>query len=189
MTICTAIYARTSSDCSLSADEQIECLQAIACRRRWTVVHIFTDRPTSVRKGQDRRPGEVALIDLIRRSAIERLLIWSIDRIGKTLTDLVTFIETCRLAGVAVHLDQQNIDAEGSGGLFDLTEMMALHLRQTRRDRILRGQAAARSLPSGSDDRQSPRPRWRRPRSRSLPARAYGKQRDWRVYRLPQRPA
>jgi DNA invertase Pin-like site-specific DNA recombinase len=146
MTVRIAIYARTSSDCPLSADEQIERLQAIAGQRGWTVVHIFTDRPMSVRKGQDRRPGEVALIDLIRRGAIDRVLIWSIDRIGKTLIDLVAFIETCRLAGAAVHLDQQDIDTDGSEGLFDLTEMMAFHLRQTRRDRILRGQAAARSL-------------------------------------------
>jgi DNA invertase Pin-like site-specific DNA recombinase len=146
MTVRIAIYARTSSDCPFSADEQIERLQAIAGQRGWAVAHIFTDRPTSVRKGQDRRPGEVALIDLIRRGAIDRVLIWSIDRIGKTLIDLVAFIETCRLAGVAMHLDQQNIDAEGSGGLFDIGAMLSLHLQQSRRDRILRGQAAARSL-------------------------------------------
>jgi DNA invertase Pin-like site-specific DNA recombinase len=146
MTNRVAIYARTSSDCPRSADEQIERLQAIADQRDWTVVHIFTDHPTSIRKGQDRRPGEVALIDLIRRGAIDRVLIWSIDRIGKTLIDLVALIETCRLAGVAVHLDQQDIDAEGSGALFDIGAMLSLHLRQSRRDRILRGQAAARSL-------------------------------------------
>jgi DNA invertase Pin-like site-specific DNA recombinase len=147
MTIRAAIYARTSSDCPLSTDEQIERLQAISGQRGWAVVHIFTDRPMSVRKGQDdRRPGEVALIGLIRRGAIDRVLIWSIDRIGRTLIDLVAFIETCRLAGAAVHLDQQNVDAEGSGGLFHIGAMLSLHLRQSRRDRILRGQAAARSL-------------------------------------------
>ena len=42
----------------------------------------------------------------------------------------------------------KRIDTETSNGmsLLDLTAMMALHLRQSRRDRILRGQAAARSL-------------------------------------------
>jgi DNA invertase Pin-like site-specific DNA recombinase len=146
MTIRVAIYARSSPDCPASADEQIECLQAIADQRGWAVVHIFTDHPTSVRKGQDRRSGEVALIDLIRRGALDRVLIWSIDRIGKSLIDLVACIETCRLAAVAVYLDQQNIDAEGYGTLFDIGAMLSLHLRQSRRDRILRGQAAARTL-------------------------------------------
>ena len=148
MTVRTAIYARSSPDCPLSAGEQIVCLQAIACQRGWAVVHILTDRPTTVRKGQDRRPGEMALIDLIRRGAIDRVLIWSIDRIGKTLIDLVSFIEACRAGGISLWLDEQAIDTAGSNGLplFDVTEMMAFHLHQTRRDRILRGQAAARSL-------------------------------------------
>ena len=82
MTIRAAIYVRSSPDCPVSAEEQIERLQAVACQRCWAVAHIFTDRPTSVRKAQDRRPGDVALIDLIRRGTIDRVLIWSIDRIG-----------------------------------------------------------------------------------------------------------
>jgi DNA invertase Pin-like site-specific DNA recombinase len=148
MTVRIAIYARTSSDCPLSADEQIERLRSIAVQRGWTVASVFTDRPTSVRKGQDRRPGEVALIDLIRRDAIDRVLIWSIDRIGRSLIELVAFMEACRAGGISLWLDEQALDTAGSNGLplFDVTEMMAFHLHQTRRDRILRGQAAARSL-------------------------------------------
>jgi DNA invertase Pin-like site-specific DNA recombinase len=148
MTIRAAIYARTSSDCPLSIDEQIDRLQAIARERGWAVVHILTDRPTSVRKSQDRRPGEMALIDLIRHGATERVLMCSVDRIGKSLVELVSFMEACRTAGVSLWLDEQGLDTAGSNGLplFDVTAMMAFHLRQTRRDRILRGQAAARSL-------------------------------------------
>ena len=57
-------------------------------------------------------------------------------------------METCRTAGVSVFMLEQGIDTETSNGMsmLDLTAMMALHLRQSRRDRILRGQAAARSL-------------------------------------------
>ena len=61
-----AIYARTPPDCPLSADEQIEHLRTVASERGWTVDHVFSDRPTTVRKGQDRRPGELALIEAIR---------------------------------------------------------------------------------------------------------------------------
>ena len=79
---------------------------------------------------------------------IDRVLIWSVCRIGKSLPDLVSFMEMCRTAGVAVFMHEQGIDTETSNGMsmLDLTAMMALHLRQSRRDRILRGQAAARSL-------------------------------------------
>jgi DNA invertase Pin-like site-specific DNA recombinase len=74
--------------------------------------------------------------------------VWSIDRIGRSLVDLVAFMDMCRVAGVVVWLDEQELDTAESNGLplLDVMAMMALHLRQSRRDRILRGQAAARSL-------------------------------------------
>ena len=108
----------------------------------------FTDRPTSAR-GPDRRPGEAALIDAIRNGTIDRVLIWSVCRIGKSLPDLVV-----------VHGDVPDGWRRPYGSMSKgstlrprtecrcstSTAMMALHLRQSRRDRILRGQAAARSL-------------------------------------------
>ena len=147
MTIRTAIYARSSPGCPMSADEQIEQLKTIACAHGWVVAHVFADRPMTVRKGLDRRPGEVALIQAIRSHSIDKVLILSICRIAKSLVDLVAFMETCRSAGVAVYLHEQNVDSATSNGiaLFDLSAMLAQHLRQSRRDRILRGQAAARS--------------------------------------------
>jgi DNA invertase Pin-like site-specific DNA recombinase len=141
-----AIYSRTSPDCPLSLDEQTERLKTIACERGWTVAFTFTDRPTSVSKGQDRRPGEIALIEAIRAGTIDKVLILGIDRVGRTIIELIKFMETCRTAGVSLWLDEQNTDTEESDALFEMAAMLSLHLRQSRRDRILRGQAAARSL-------------------------------------------
>ena len=143
-----AIYARSSPDCPLTADEQIKRLTTVATERGWTVAHVFADRPTAVKKDQDRRSGELSLMEAIRSGAIDRVLVWSIDRIGKSLADLVTFMETCRSACVAVNLYDEGFDSETSNGLslFDVSALLAHHLRQSRRDRILRGQAAARAL-------------------------------------------
>jgi DNA invertase Pin-like site-specific DNA recombinase len=143
-----AIYARSSPDCPVSADEQVENLTTVAIGRGWTVAHVFADRPTAVKKDQDRRSGELSLIEAIRSAAIDRVLVWSIDRIGKSLADLVGFIETCRSAYVAVTLHDEGFDSETSNrlSLFDVSALLAHHLRQSRRDRILRGQAAARAL-------------------------------------------
>ena len=143
-----AIYARSSPDCPLTADEQIKHLTTVAIERGWTVAHVFADRPTAVKKDQDRRSSEQALVAAIRSGAIDRILVWSIDRIGKSLADLVTFMETCRSACVAVNLHDEGFDSETSNGLslFDVAALLAHHLRQSRRDRILRGQAAARAL-------------------------------------------
>jgi DNA invertase Pin-like site-specific DNA recombinase len=110
------------------------------------VRQIFSDRPTSVRKVRDQRPGEADLFAAIKDGDVQQVLIFGIDRIGKSLVELVSFFEVCRAAGVSVYLHEQKLDTAGSNGLslLDLVEMMAFHLRQTRRDRILRGQAAAR---------------------------------------------
>ena len=143
-----AIYARSSPDCPLTADEQIKHLTTVAIERGWTVAHVFADRPMAVKKDQDRRSGEQALVAAIRSGAIDRVLVWSIDRIGKSLADLIGFIETCRSAYVAVTLHDEGFDSETSNGLslFDVSALLAHHLRQSRRDRIMRGQAAARAL-------------------------------------------
>ncbi len=143
-----AIYARSSPDCPLTEDEQIKHLTTVAIERGWTVAHVFADRPTAVKKDQDQRPGEIALINSIQSGAIDRVLIWSVCRIGKSLIDLVKFMETCRSACVAVNLHGEDFDSETSNGLslFDVSALLAYHLRQSRRDRILRGQAAARAL-------------------------------------------
>jgi hypothetical protein len=98
-----AIYARASPDCPVSIDEQIEHLTTAASEHACMVAHVFTDRPTAVKKDQDRRSGELALIEAIRSSAIDRVLVWSIDRIGKSLADLVTHgdLPSVRCCGVS----------------------------------------------------------------------------------------
>jgi putative DNA-invertase from lambdoid prophage Rac len=148
MNICAAIYARTSPDCLLTTDEQIAVLRATAAEQDWTVTHVLADRPTSIKQREDRRPGELALITAMRSGAVNKVLIWDIDRIGKSLIELISVLEVCRTTGVSLHLHQQNIDTESSNGLSlnDVSVLLAHHLRQSRRDRILRGQAAARSL-------------------------------------------
>jgi DNA invertase Pin-like site-specific DNA recombinase len=143
-----AIYARTSPDCLISAEDQVERLRAVAAQRGWTITEVFIDRPTTVRKASERRPGEAALWDAIRQGEVQKVLIFGIDRIGRSLVELVSFLETCRAAEVSLWLEDRQIDAAMSCGmsLFALGTMMAFHLRQSRRDRILRGQAVARSL-------------------------------------------
>jgi DNA invertase Pin-like site-specific DNA recombinase len=141
------IYARTSPDCPISAEGQIDHLKAVAADHSWTVTKVLTDRPLPTRKGKERRPGEMLLLDAIRSGGVQKVLMLGIDRVGRSLVELVGFMETCRAAGVGLYLHEQGIDTVGSNGMsmFDWAGLMAFHLRQMRRDRILTGQAAARS--------------------------------------------
>jgi DNA invertase Pin-like site-specific DNA recombinase len=140
------IYTRTSPDCPASAETQIEALKAIAADCGWTVSQIFSDRPMPVKKGRERRPGEDAMLNMIRGGDVQKVLLWSVDRVGRSLVELVGFMEMCRNAGVGLYLHDREIDTTTTNGmsLFDMAGMMAFHLRQSRRDKILRGQAAAR---------------------------------------------
>jgi DNA invertase Pin-like site-specific DNA recombinase len=56
----------------------------------------------------------VALLDAIRTCTVDRVMIWSVCRIGKSLPDLVAFVETCRTAGVSVFMLEQEIDTDTS---------------------------------------------------------------------------
>jgi DNA invertase Pin-like site-specific DNA recombinase len=147
MTINVIIYARQSADCPSSAEEQVDSLRAVAAANGWMVARVFIDRPTTAKKKCERRPGQAALIEAIRLSGLQKVLMWGLDRLGRSLVDLVACVDVCRAQGVGLYLHGQNLDTETSNGLslFDFASMMTLHLRQSHRDRILRGQAAARA--------------------------------------------
>ena len=87
------------------------------------------------------------MIEVIRSGAIDKVLVWSLCRVGPS-SELVGFLETCRARGVALYLHEQQIDTATSNGvsLLDVAPLMVHHLRQSRRSKILRGQASARAL-------------------------------------------
>jgi DNA invertase Pin-like site-specific DNA recombinase len=112
------------------------------------VTKVFVDRSTMFNRGRDRRPGQATLIQAIRSGSVQKVLMRSIDRIGRSLVDLVAIMETCRVCDVGLYLHEERLDTAASNGmsLFDFAGMMSFHLRQSRRDRIVRGQAAARAV-------------------------------------------
>jgi DNA invertase Pin-like site-specific DNA recombinase len=142
-----AIYARPSLDYPLPVDRQIDQLKAVAAERGWDFVQEFTDRPNTVRKGVDCRPGQEALINAVRCGRVDVVCVSSICRLGKSLIDLATCLEACRAAQVGVWFDDQQIDTSTSSlSVFNVSELLALHLRQLRRGRILAGLASSRAL-------------------------------------------
>ena len=146
MAINAVIYARSSADCSASVEEQVACLQAVAATHGWMVAEIFIDRPMPIKRGREQRPNEMALLTAIRSGGVDMVLMFSIDRPGRSLAELVAFLETCRTVDAEIYVHDRQINTATSNGLslFEMAAMMAHHLRQSHRNRILRGQAAAR---------------------------------------------
>jgi DNA invertase Pin-like site-specific DNA recombinase len=90
----TAIYARQSRSRAgsfTSCDAQIGICREMAGERRWVVTRIFRDEGQSSESLD--RPALRELISAIRNEEVDRLVIYSIDRLTRRLGDLQTLLE------------------------------------------------------------------------------------------------
>jgi hypothetical protein len=94
----------------------------------------FDDRSASER---DRGPGQAPW----PRRAIDVLMVWAIDRLGRSLIDLLKSIQHLEACAVDLYMDQQNIDTTTPMGklLFQITGAFAEFERSMIRQRINAG--------------------------------------------------
>ena len=89
-----AIYVRVSIDKGQTVDNQLIDLQKAAERFGWTIVAIHSDQGISGAKGRDRRPGLDALLRGIARREYEIVAACSVCRLGRSLSDLIAFLNS-----------------------------------------------------------------------------------------------
>jgi DNA invertase Pin-like site-specific DNA recombinase len=134
-----ALYVRVSTDKqSESIENQNRVLRQIAERRGWTVVEVYTDEGISGAKGRDKRPALDAMLNDASRRKFDVVIAWAIDRVGRSLIDLLSTIQDLEAAGVDLYLDQQNIDTTTPMGrlLFQVTGAFAEFERSMIRQRV-----------------------------------------------------
>lgn len=137
-----ALYARVSTDQqSASLENQKRMLGEIAERRGWTVVEVYADEGISGAKGRDKRPALDAMLNDAGRRRFDVVMAWAIDRVGRSLIDLLTIIQHLEACGVDLYLDQQNIDTTTPMGrlLFQVTGAFAEFERSLIRERVKAG--------------------------------------------------
>jgi len=100
-----ALYVRVSTD-HQSVDNQIQELGQIAERRGWTVIATYRDAGISGAKGRDKRPGLDAMLKDASRRKFDIVMAWAIDRLGRSLIDLLRTIQDLEAVGVDLYLDQ-----------------------------------------------------------------------------------
>ena len=110
-----AIYVRVSTD-KQTVENQVAALRQIAERRGWEVVEQYSDAGISGSKGRDGRPGLDQMLKDASRRKFDVIMAWAIDRLGRSLIDLLATIQAFETCGVDLYLDQQSIDTTTPAG-------------------------------------------------------------------------
>ena len=110
-----AIYLRVSTD-GQTVENQRRDLEAAAERHGWLVVATFADEGISGAKGRDMRPGLDALLKGASRREFDVVMAWSVDRLGRSLQHLVSFLGELHAKGVDLFLHQQGLDTSTPSG-------------------------------------------------------------------------
>jgi DNA invertase Pin-like site-specific DNA recombinase len=105
------------------------------------VVEVYGDVGISGAKGRDKRPKLDAMLNDASRRKFDVVMAWAIDRLGRSLIDLLGTIQTLEACGVDLYLDQQNIDTTTPAGrlLFQMTGAFAEFERSMIRQRVNAG--------------------------------------------------
>lgn len=141
-----AIYLRVSTD-HQTVENQRLVLEEVARRSGWEIVHVFEDQGISGAKGRDKRPGYDALLKAIARKDVQVVAAWSVDRLGRSLPDLVSFLNEVQATGCDLYLHQQAIDTSTPSGrmLFQMLGVFAEFERSIIRSRVVAGLERARA--------------------------------------------
>ena len=140
------IYSRVSTDHQTTTNQERELHEA-AERAGWTVVEVYRDQGVSGAKGRDKRPALDAMLKDAARRRFDVVMSWSVDRLGRSLSDLVGFLSEIHALGVDLFLHRQAIDTTTPTGkaMFQMMGVFAEFERAMIRDRVNAGLARARS--------------------------------------------
>src|SRR6266851_10292210 len=139
-----ALYVRCSTHEQDVTNQQRE-LEAVAQRHSWEVVGIFSDEGVS--GARDRRPAFDRLRRGIMRKEFDMVAAWSVDRLGRSLQNLLVFLGELQAKNVDLYLHQQGLDTQTPAGraLFQMLGVFGEWERFMIRDRIMAGLARARA--------------------------------------------
>jgi DNA invertase Pin-like site-specific DNA recombinase len=110
-----AIYLRVSTVDQTTANQERE-LRQVAERAGWEVVKVYKDLGISGAKGRDKRPQFDALCRDANSRQFDVVMAWSVDRLGRSLQDLVEFLSDLHARKIDLFLKTQGIDTTTPGG-------------------------------------------------------------------------
>lgn len=141
-----AFYLRVST-CEQTTENQKRELAIVAAQRNWTIAATYEDAGISGAKGRDQRPALDELLKDATRGKFDVVLAWSVDRLGRSLQDLVSTLDDLRAVGVDLYLHQQAMDTSTPSGkaLFQMCGVFAEFERSMLQERIKAGLERAKA--------------------------------------------
>lgn len=128
-------YARVSTQ-DQDASLQLDALKVAGC------IKVFTDKASG---SLDRRPQLDRLLDQLRPG--DTIVVWRLDRLGRSLKHLIQLIEDLSEKGVGFRSLNEGMDTSTAGGklIFSIFGALAEFERSIIRERTVAGLAAARA--------------------------------------------
>jgi len=139
------IYARVSTS-QQTTENQIQALREVAERSGYEIVKIYSDNGISGSKGREHRPALNQMMkDAVSRE-FEMVMCWSIDRLGRSITNLIEIMNELNELKIDMFFSQQSIDTQTSSGrmIFGIFSSLASFEREMIRERVMAGLDRAR---------------------------------------------
>ena len=140
------LYLRVSTIDQTTANQERE-LRQIASRMGCEITKVYKDHGISGTKDRDKRPAFGALCRDAAKRQFDMVMAWSVDRLGRSLQDLVAFLSDLQALRIDLFLHQQGIDTTTSSGkaMFQMMGVFAEFERAMIQERVRAGIARARS--------------------------------------------
>jgi len=141
-----AIYARVSTD-KQSVENQLNELRTVANRMGYVIIQEYVDKGISGAKSRVDRPS----LDLMMKDAVrgrfDMVMCWSIDRLGRSLQNLIEILNELQSVKVDLYFLQQAIDTSSPMGkmIFSILGALGSYERELIKERVIAGQQRAKS--------------------------------------------
>jgi putative DNA-invertase from lambdoid prophage Rac len=142
-TLRTGLYARVSTADQQTLPMQISAMSEYAERRGWIVVTTVQD----INGGTKHRPKREELIKLARQRKLDVLIVWRLDRWGRSLSDLTQSLEELRALKVDFVSVTEGLDFTTPIGraMAGMLGIFAEFERDVLRERVKAGMEHARA--------------------------------------------
>jgi DNA invertase Pin-like site-specific DNA recombinase len=139
------LYLRVSTVDQTTANQERE-LREVAGRSGLEIIKVYKDHGISGAKGRDKRPGFDGLCRDATKRQFDVVMAWSVDRLGRSLQDLIQFLSELHSLGIDLFLHQQGLDTRTPAGkaMFGMMGVFAEFERSMIKERVRAGLARAK---------------------------------------------